>query len=151
MIKRKIEAELERFYKSSGKYALLIDGARQVGKTYIVERFAAKHYDVFIKVDFVTMKGAKAIFEDVEDEKDVLLRISAFTSKGIKRGKTLEYEIETAIVFNDDTLTVKDNVYYAPVYMSMFLAPPPLPDKMIYGQLLARTPRNAHFSGLTAS
>ena len=89
MIKRKIEAELERFYKSSGKYALLIDGARQVGKTYIVERFAEKHYDVFIKVDFVTMKGAKAIFEDVEDEKDVLLRISAFTSKGIKRGKTL--------------------------------------------------------------
>ena len=44
----------------------------------------------------------------------------------------LEYEIETAIVFNDDTLTVKGNVYYAPIYMAMFLAPPPLPDKMIY-------------------
>ena len=91
MIKRKIEKDLERFYESGGKYALLIDGARQVGKTYIVERFAERHYDVFIKVDFVTMKGAKAIFEDVEDEKDVLLRISAFTTKGIKRGRTLVF------------------------------------------------------------
>ena len=36
MIKRKIEKDLERFYESGGKYALLIDGARQVGKTYIV-------------------------------------------------------------------------------------------------------------------
>ena len=67
MIKRKIEEDLERFYESGGKYALLIDGARQVGKTYIVERFAETHYEVFIKVDFVTMKGAKAIFDDVED------------------------------------------------------------------------------------
>lgn len=91
MIKRKIESDLERFFESGGSYALLIEGARQVGKTYIVERFAEKHYDVFIKVDFVTMKGAKAIFEDVEDEKDVLLRISAFTSKGIKRGRTLVF------------------------------------------------------------
>ena len=35
MIKRKIEKDLERFYESGGNYALLIDGARQVGKTYI--------------------------------------------------------------------------------------------------------------------
>ena len=43
-----------------------------------------------------------------------------------------EYGIESAIVFNDDTLAVKDNVYYVPIYMVMFLSPPSLPDKMIY-------------------
>ena len=41
-------------------------------------------------------------------------------------------ELEALIVFNDDTLAVRGNVYYAPIYMAMFLAPPPLPDKMIY-------------------
>ena len=45
MIKRKIEKELQRFYESSDKKALLITGARQVGKTYIIRDFAEKHYE----------------------------------------------------------------------------------------------------------
>ena len=36
MIKRKITRRLEQMLEDGGKYALLIDGARQVGKTFIV-------------------------------------------------------------------------------------------------------------------
>ena len=36
MIQRKIEKELQRFYESTDKKALLVTGARQVGKTYII-------------------------------------------------------------------------------------------------------------------
>ena len=37
MIVRNIEAELRRFFQSHEKKALLVTGARQVGKTYIIE------------------------------------------------------------------------------------------------------------------
>ena len=45
MISRKITDRLEEFYKCGGKSALLIDGARQVGKTYIIEEFGRTHYE----------------------------------------------------------------------------------------------------------
>ena len=62
MLKRKISAALERFYSAQGSYALLIDGARQVGKTFIVEEFARSHYESMVKIDFVKMEGAVELF-----------------------------------------------------------------------------------------
>lgn len=41
MIHRKISEKLEDFYKANGRYALLVDGARQVGKTYSIELVTA--------------------------------------------------------------------------------------------------------------
>ena len=69
MIFRKITKRLERFFQDGGKYALLIDGARQVGKTFIIEEFGRSHYESVVKIDFVKMKDAVKLFEDVEDEK----------------------------------------------------------------------------------
>ena len=57
MISRKITSRLEGFYNEGGKSALLIDGARQVGKTYIIEEFGRTHYESVVKIDFVKMKG----------------------------------------------------------------------------------------------
>ena len=76
MIKRKISARLEKLYDDGGKYALLVDGARQVGKTYIIREFAKTHYESFIEINFIKMKGARKIFENVEDEQDILVKLS---------------------------------------------------------------------------
>ena len=89
MISRKIMRRLESFYSEGGKSALLIDGARQVGKTYIIEEFGRTHYESVVKIDFVKMKGATGLFQDVEDEKEIVSRISAFTRKPLIEGKTL--------------------------------------------------------------
>lgn len=62
MISRKITCRLEEFYKVGGKSALLIDGARQVGKTYIIEEFGRTHYESVVKIDFVKMKGRLGCF-----------------------------------------------------------------------------------------
>ena len=43
MIKRKFYARLEKFYSDNGRYALLVDGALQVGKTFLIEEFARSH------------------------------------------------------------------------------------------------------------
>lgn len=52
-MKRKIEDKINEWKsKSNGKTALLIDGARRVGKSYIVEEFAKQNYKSYILIDF---------------------------------------------------------------------------------------------------
>ena len=58
MIKRKITKRLEMFYADGGRYALLVDGARQVGKTFIIKHFAKAHYENFIEINFLKNEGA---------------------------------------------------------------------------------------------
>ena len=50
MISRNIETELLCFSESTKGYALLVDGARQVGKTSIIEDFGRRHYNSFVKM-----------------------------------------------------------------------------------------------------
>ena len=91
MIERKTVKYLERMRASGGKYALLIDGARQTGKTFIVREFAKRHYESFIEINFIRMKGAREIFENVEDEKDILVKLSTLSRGKLKKGATLVF------------------------------------------------------------
>lgn len=89
MLKRKIEAQLERFLKDGKKSALLITGARQVGKTYSIREFGKKNFDSFVEINFIKDKAARSIFENAQDEKDVLFRLSAVADRRLIPGKTL--------------------------------------------------------------
>ena len=91
MLNRKIMSRLEKFFADNGRYALLIDGARQVGKTFAVENFAKTHYENIIEINFIKMPNAKLIFANVEDEKEILVKLSTFSQNGLKRGKTLVF------------------------------------------------------------
>ena len=91
MLFRKITSRLNKFFADNGRYALLIDGARQVGKTFIIEEFGKKHYENFIEINFINDKSAKRIFENIENEKDVLTKLSTYSSKPLIRGKTLVF------------------------------------------------------------
>ena len=65
--KRKIYNEiLEWKNNRSDKYALLIRGARRVGKSTIVEEFASKEFKSYIMLDFArTGKDINSLFEDL--------------------------------------------------------------------------------------
>ena len=89
MISRKIEKRLEVFFEAKGEYALLIDGVRQVGKTFIIEEFGRKHYENVIKIDFVKMRGAVELFQNVEDESEIITHITTFSRKPLIERKTL--------------------------------------------------------------
>lgn len=91
MLKRKIEHHLEKFYSDRGKSALLIDGARQVGKSFIVESFGRRHYESVIVIDFLHQQEARAIFKDVTDASEILTRITAFSRQPLIPGKTLVF------------------------------------------------------------
>lgn len=106
MISRKIEKELQQFCESNEKKALLIAGARQVGKTYII-RTLGKKYDSFVEINFYENKAAQTLFENAKSSEDLLLRLSAITEEPLIPGKTLIFldevqeckEIVTAIKF----------------------------------------------------
>ena len=67
VFKRKIYNEiLEWKNNRSDKYALLIRGARRVGKSTIVEEFASKEFKSYIMLDFArTSKDINSLFEDM--------------------------------------------------------------------------------------
>ena len=62
MIARKIEKELQRFHDAHEKKALLITGARQVGKTFIIREFG-KQYESFVEINFYENKAAQSLFK----------------------------------------------------------------------------------------
>ena len=52
MLERKITKILEEWKKEENKPCLLIRGARQVGKTFIIDDFAKKNYENYIYINF---------------------------------------------------------------------------------------------------
>lgn len=69
MFKRKIYNKLlEWKQESDGKTALLIEGARRIGKSTVVEEFGKNEYESYILIDFSTAsKTVKELFEDLSD------------------------------------------------------------------------------------
>ena len=69
MFKRKIYDTLLSWKKESdGQTALLIEGARRVGKSTVVEEFGKNEYDSYILIDFaIAPKAVLALFEDMSD------------------------------------------------------------------------------------
>ena len=51
-LKRKAEKEIRRFLESKDRKSLLVDGARQVGKSYLIEKLGREYFKNFIKIDF---------------------------------------------------------------------------------------------------
>ena len=106
MLERKISRYIEHFYEVN-KGALLLSGARQIGKTYSVRRFAEKKFKSFIEINFVDNPDAVGIFSNAKNSSDILLRLSAFVNQPLIKGDTLIFfdevqlcpEIVTAIKF----------------------------------------------------
>lgn len=80
MLKRKIYDDLLKWKESKNKECLLVKGARQVGKTYIIEEFGRKEYETFIEINFYIDEYANHIFESSLNADEILKRISANTA-----------------------------------------------------------------------
>ncbi len=77
MFKRKIYEKLKCWKnESNGKTALLIEGARRVGKSTIVEEFAKNEYESYILIDFaMATQLVKDLFKDVSDLNYIFLQL----------------------------------------------------------------------------
>ena len=89
MLQRKIYKRIEDFYKNHPNKALMIVGARQVGKSYIVEEFCKVHYKSFIKMDFIENPDYISALTGAKSTEEVLLRLSALFGDKMIPGKTM--------------------------------------------------------------
>lgn len=79
MIKRKLYDYLLNWKKTKGKEALVIKGARQVGKTFLVREFGKNEYESFIEINFLKNGSYKSIFlNDNLSADEIYKRISAY-------------------------------------------------------------------------
>lgn len=105
MIKRKISHFISDYYKNN-RNALLITGARQIGKTFSIREFG-RSFKAFVEINFVETPEAIEIFKGAKSSNDILLRLSALTTTPLIKGETLIFfdevqkcpEIVTAIKF----------------------------------------------------
>lgn len=98
MLERKIYKYLEHFFNNEPKQALLITGARQIGKSFSIREYGKKNFKNFIEINFLKEKNAVEAFSSADDAESLLLRISAFTNKKLEKGKTLIFLDEVQVV-----------------------------------------------------
>lgn len=89
MLLRKISKKIEEFYKNNPYKALMIIGARQVGKSYIINEFAKSHYKSVIKIDFIENPNFVSIFNGADGTEEILMRISALFGDRMIPGNTM--------------------------------------------------------------
>lgn len=88
MLKRKIYFDLLKWKQDGANTALMVVGARQIGKSTTCEAFGKENYRQFIKLNFIEDPQAAAIFSDSSVEQ-VFENLTAYTRKTVIPGETL--------------------------------------------------------------
>ena len=89
-VKKKSDALHKKWVDSKNKKCLIIQGARQTGKTYIVERFAEENYEEIVEINFKQIPSAMDIFSgDLTVDNMVMAMRFRFPEKKIIPGKTM--------------------------------------------------------------
>lgn len=87
-MKRSLEVELINWKRRKEHLPILLRGARQVGKSYLVEEFGKTHFDDVAIVDFENRPELKAAFT-TRSPKDILSRLEIALNKPIRVGTSL--------------------------------------------------------------
>lgn len=105
-LQRKITSEIDKWYKTSDN-SLLIDGARQVGKTTAIRNYLDDNGINYVELNLATNDSALEAFNTAGKAELILIRLSALTTKKLIPGETVIFidEIQEA----DDAITpIKD-------------------------------------------
>lgn len=95
MLYRKIEKTIENHLKSDSQKILLIDGARQVGKTYIIRYVGKKIFENFIEINMVEDLLGERLFENIKTVEDFYLQVSMLAGDKMK-------DKENTLIFIDE-------------------------------------------------
>ena len=95
MLFRKIEAQIEDHLKSDSRAIMLIDGARQVGKTYIARHVGQKLFENYIELNLVEDYVGARLFANAKTVEDFYLAVSMLAGDRMK-------EKENTLIFIDE-------------------------------------------------
>ncbi len=98
---RKIKSKIINWKNNSTK-ALLITGARQIGKTFIIREFLREELgeDYYIELNLLENEIAAKAIDNAVDSNDLLFRLSALTNKKLYKGKTVIFLDEVQVSSN---------------------------------------------------
>ena len=102
-MEREIVKDLIKWRESDKRKPLIVHGARQVGKTYIIKKFGKENYDNLIYVNFETNKELSSMISESVDAKYLINKLELFYGEKIIPGKTLIFFDE--IQANERALT----------------------------------------------
>ncbi len=95
MLYRKMEALIEAHLISDSQKILLIDGARQVGKTYLIRYVGQKLFENFIEINLVEDSLGDRLFAETRTVEDLYLQISMLAGERMKQK-------ENTLIFLDE-------------------------------------------------
>lgn len=95
MLYRKIASKIESFLKLGKKRMLVVSGARQVGKSYIIREVGMRLYSNFIEVNMEEDKQSNRLFENARTVEDFMIALSTIAGAKMK-------DSEKTLVFIDE-------------------------------------------------
>lgn len=95
MLKRKIYNRIESYLKSPSRKMLLVDGARQIGKSFIIRHIGKQLYPNYIEINMEEDKQGERIFANAKTTKDFYMALSAVAGDKMK-------DKSTTLVFIDE-------------------------------------------------
>ncbi|MBQ1885160.1 MAG: ATP-binding protein [Bacteroidales bacterium] len=95
MLKRKITDYLKHWKETHRNECLLVRGARQIGKTFIIEDFAKNNYEHFVEINFEQRPALKSAFEGELTIQEMIKRISLYIPEAV-------FEPRKTLVFFDE-------------------------------------------------
>ncbi len=98
MLKRKIENKLDE-WKNHRKQALLITGARQIGKTYSIHNFINNNFDYALEINFAIRTDLIDTFCQIKNPEQLLLRLSLYEGSKMHPGKTVIFFDEIQLLY----------------------------------------------------
>jgi len=98
MLRRKIEDKIQDWIKTD--YGLLVDGARQIGKTFIIRKCINQAFEDVVEINLLENKKAVEVLSGSTDASDFILRLTSLVKKPLVKGKT--------VIFIDEIQEFKD-------------------------------------------
>ena len=105
MLYRKITSYIEDYLKSDTNKILILEGARQIGKSFSVREVGARLFPNFIEINFVEDDEGEQLFKNIHKKEDFYLTLSMIA--GDKLDKC------------DNTLVFLDEIQHYPQYLTM--------------------------------
>ena len=95
MFKRKITSKLEQYLRSNSNKMLVVDGARQVGKSFIIREVGQRLFENYIEINMEEDKQGDHMFAHARTVEDFMMSLSSIAGEKMK-------EKETTLVFIDE-------------------------------------------------
>lgn len=101
MLRRKVQSQIADYLEKGSDKIMIVNGARQIGKSFIIRYVGKKRFANYIEIDLLEDKKGDRLFDGVRNKEDFYLRLSAVAGNRMK-------EKENTLVFLDEIQAYPD-------------------------------------------